>query len=76
MMHFLFDIFNDRGQVELLWIVAALIAVVYRLEIQRRQERDKRDAESVTTGDPSVIVSGDGAVTSGNRPVSWSGGHR
>jgi O-antigen ligase len=73
MVHFLVDIFNDRGQVELLWVVAALIAIVYRIDIQRASERDDWDVDTLIAGDPSAVVSGDRAVTPGNRPASWPG---
>ncbi len=72
-VHFLVDFFSYRGHVELLWVVAALVAVVYRIDVQRASEPDDWGMDTLTASDQSDVVSSDPAGTAGSRPISWSG---
>jgi putative inorganic carbon (HCO3(-)) transporter len=67
-LHYQVEFFNDRGQVELLWVLAALIAVVYRINVQRAPEPDNWDMDTITASDPSDVVSSDPPGTLGKPP--------
>lgn len=67
-LHFQVEFFNGRSQVELLWVVAALIAVVYRIDVQRTSDPDDRDMGMLTAVDPADVVSSDPPGTLGKPP--------
>lgn len=65
MVHMQLEILNDRGQVELLWIICAMIAVMYRLTIVDYVADDHEAVEEfVDTPEPPVLI------VSGTEP-SW-----
>jgi O-antigen ligase len=63
--HYLVEYFNGRGEVELVWVVAALIAVVYRIDVQRASEPDHWHMGMLTANTTSDVVSSDPAGTPG-----------